>query len=131
MNIGVSFVLLASLTSCATPSQPYPQTPAVFQSSPCHQQLVSQRLFMVIAGRGLQNCIDRPGYDTCMGAAATVERTETHFGIDHALFRSCFPEYVRTEREAFKETIIELNVFQKKLVKASGLFTKASKAGHF
>ena len=89
------------------------------------------RLFMAIAGRGLQTCIERPGYDTCMAATTTVERMQANFGIDHALFRSCFPEYLRTEREAFKETAVELNVFHKQMTKAADLMKRAAKAGHF
>lgn len=109
---------------------PSPLQPIV-QPSPCDSQLVSQRLFMVIAGRGLQKCIDRPAYGTCMDATYTVERMQGSLGLDHPLFRSCFPEYLRTDREAFKETAVELSVFQKKLVKVSDIFNKASKAGHF
>ena len=130
MNTGNPLILLAALTGCATPPQKTQVQPTV-QSSPCHSQLVSQRLFMMITGRGLQTCIERPGYDTCMAAVTTVERMQANFGIDHALFRSCFPEYMRTEREAFKETAVELNVFQKQLVKVEALVRKASKAGHF
>ena len=131
MNTHITLVLLAALTGCATaPPQPaQPQTAT--QSSPCHSQLVSQRLFMMIAGRGLQTCIERPGYDTCMAAVTTVERMQANFGIDHALFRSCFPEYMRTERDAFKEAAVELNVFQKQLVKAEAIMRKAGKVGHF
>lgn len=129
MNTHITLALVVALTGCATPPQAPPQ-PAV-QSSPCHSQLVSQRLFMMIAGRGLQTCIERPGYDTCMAAVTTVERMQANFGIDHALFRSCFPEYMRTERDAFKEAAVELSVFQKKLARVSDIFNKASKAGHF
>ncbi len=129
MNTNTALALVVALTGCATPPQVPPQPAA--QSSPCHSQLVSQRLFMMIAGRGLQTCIERPGYDTCMTAAATVESMQENFGIDHALFRSCFPEYMRTDREAFKEAAEELNVFQKQLVKAEAIMKKAGKAGHF
>ena len=136
MNTHITLALVVALTGCATPPQktqvpsqlqPHPTV----QSSPCHSQLVSQRLFMMIAGRGLQTCIERPGYDTCMAAVTTVERMQANFGIDHALFRSCFPEYVRTEPDAFKEAAVELNVFQKKLAKAAKLFDQARKVGHF
>ena len=136
MNTHITLALVVALTGCATPPQktqvpsqlqPHPTV----QSSPCHSQLVSQRLFMAIAGRGLQTCIERPGYDTCMAAVTTVERMQANFGIDHALFRSCFPEYVRTEPDAFKEAAVELNVFQKKLAKAAKLFDQARKVGHF
>ena len=136
MNTHITLALVVALTGCATPpqrtqvpSEIQPQ-PAV-QSSPCHSQLVSMRLFMAIAGRGLQTCIERPGYDTCMAAASTVDRMQDNFGIDHALFRSCFPEYMRTEPDAFKEAAVELNVFQKKLAKAAKLFDQARKVGHF
>ncbi len=136
MNTHLTLALVVALTGCATPPQ-RTQVPSeiqpqpTVQSSPCHSQLVSMRLFMMIAGRGLQTCIERPGYDTCMAAVTTVERMQANFGIDHALFRSCFPEYLRTEREAFKETAVELSVFQKKLARVSDIFNKASKAGHF
>lgn len=130
MNTHLTLALVVALTGCATPPQ-QSQVPPAVQSSPCHSQLVSQRLFMMIAGRGLQTCIERPGYDTCMAAATTVERMQANFGIDHELFRSCFPEYLRTDREAFKETAVELSVFQKKLAKVSDIFNKASKVGHF
>ena len=130
MNTGTPLILLAALTGCATPPQKTQVQPTV-QSGPCHTQLTNQRLFMLVAGRGLQTCIERPGYDTCMAAVTTVERMQANFGIAHALFRSCFPEYMRTEREAFKETAVELNVFQKQLVKVEALVRKASKAGHF
>ena len=129
MNTHITLALVVALTGCATPPQAPPQ-PAV-QSSPCHSQLVSQRLFMMIAGRGLQTCIERPGYDTCMAAVTTVERMQANFGIDHALFRSCFPEYMRTERDAFKEAAVELNVFHRQLVKAEAIMRKAGKVGHF
>ena len=131
MNTHLTLALVVALSGCATapPQQAQPQTTT--QSSSCHSQLVSQHLFMVIAGRGLQACIDRPAYDTCMVATSTVERMQVNLGLDHALFRSCFPEYLRTEREAFKETAVELSVFQKKLARVSDLFNKASKAGHF
>lgn len=138
MNTHLTLALVVALTGCATPpqrtqvpSQLQPQPQPTVQSSPCHRQLVSMRLFMAIAGRGLQTCIERPGYDTCMAAATTVERMQENFGIDHALFRSCFPEYLRTEREAFKKASAELHVFQNKLVKVSKLFDRASKVGHF
>ena len=130
MNTGNPLILLAALTGCATPPQKTQVQPTV-QSSPCHSQLVSQRLFMMITGRGLQTCIERPGYDTCMAAVTTVERMQANFGIDHALFRSCFPEYMRTEQDAFKEAAVELSVFQKQLVKAEAIMKKASKVGHF
>lgn len=130
MNTHITLALVVALTGCATPPQRTQVQPTV-QSGPCHSQLVSQRLFMAIAGRGLQTCIERPGYDTCMAAATTVERMQANFGIDHALFRSCFPEYMRTEPDAFKEAAVELNVFQKKLVKAEAIMKKAGKAGHF
>lgn len=130
MNTHLTLALVVALTGCATPPQ-QSQVPPAVQSSPCHSQLVSQRLFMMIAGRGLQTCIERPGYDTCMAAATTVERMQANFGIDHELFRSCFPEYMRTERDAFKEAAVELNVFQKQLVKVEALVRKASKVGHF
>ena len=127
MNTGNPLILLAALTGCAAPasqSQPVPQVSA------CHTQLTNQRLFMLIAGRDLQKCIDRPGAETCSEAITTM-RIQDSLGIDHALFRSCFPEYMRTEREAFKETAVELNVFQKQLVKVEAIMRKASKAGHF
>lgn len=130
MNTHITLALVVALTGCATPPQRTQVQPTV-QSGPCHSQLVSQRLFMAIAGRGLQTCVERPGYDTCMAAATTVERMQANFGIDHALFRSCFPEYMRTEPDAFKEAAVELNVFQKKLVKAEAIMKKAGKAGHF
>ena len=130
MNTHLTLALVVALTGCATPPQKTQVQPTV-QSGPCHSQLVSQRLFMMIAGRGLQTCIERPGYDTCMAAVTTVERMQANFGIDHALFRSCFPEYMRTERDAFKEAAVELNVFQKQLVKAEAIMKKAGKAGHF
>lgn len=130
MNTHLTLALVVALTGCATPPQQAQPQPAV-QSSPCHRQLVSMRLFMMIAGRGLQTCIERPGYDTCMAATATVERMQENFGIDHALFRSCFPEYLRIDREAFKEAAVELSVFQKQLVKAEAIMKKASKVGHF
>lgn len=128
MNTHITLALVAALTGCATPA---PQSQPVPQASACHSQLVSQRLFMVIAGRGLQACIDRPAYDTCMVATATVERMQVNLGLDHALFRSCFPEYLRTDREAFKETAVELNVFHKQLVTVEALLRRASKVGHF
>ena len=128
MNTHITLALVVALTGCATPAtQPQP----VPQSSPCHTQLTNQRLFMLVAGRGLQTCIERPGYDTCMAAVTTVERMQANFGIDHALFRSCFPEYMRTEQEAFKETAVELNVFHRQLAKVAELFERASKVGHF
>ena len=102
MNTHLTLALVVALTGCATPPQ-RTQVPSeiqpqpTVQSSHCHSQLVSMRLFMAIAGRGLQTCIERPGYDTCMAAATTVERMQANFGIDHALFRSCFPEYMRTD----------------------------------
>ena len=130
MNTHITLALVVALTGCATPPQKTQVQPTV-QSSPCHSQLVSQRLFMMIAGRGLQTCIERPGYDTCMAAVTTVERMQANFGIDHALFRSCFPEYMRTERDAFKKAAVELNVFQKQLVKAEAIMRKAGKVGHF
>ena len=136
MNTHLTLALVVALTGCATPPQ-RTQVPSeiqpqpTVQSSPCHSQLVSMRLFMAIAGRGLQTCIERPGYDTCMAAASTVDRMQDNFGIDHALFRSCFPEYMRTEPDAFKEAAVELNVFQKKLEKATKLFDQARKVGHF
>ena len=126
-----TLALMATLTGCATPPPQQAPPQPVAQSSPCHSQLVSQRLFMLVAGRGLQACIERPGYDRCMTATTTVERMQANFGIDHALFRSCFPEYLRTEREAFKETAVELNVFHKQLTKAADLMKRAAKAGHF
>ena len=131
MNTHITLALVVALTGCATapPQQAQPQTTPQF--SPCHLQLVNQRLFMLVAGRGLQTCIERPGYDTCMTATATVESMQANFGIDHDLFRSCFSEYARTEREAFKETAVELSVFQKKLARVSDIFNKASKVGHF
>ena len=134
MNTHITLALVVALTGCATPPQmaqaPSQPQPTV-QSSPCHSQLVSQRLFMLVAGRGLQTCIERPGYDTCMAATATVERMQVNLGLDHALFRSCFPEYLRTDREAFKETAVELSVFHRQLVKVEALVRKASKARHF
>lgn len=136
MNTHLTLALVVALTGCATPPQ-RTQVPSeiqpqpTVQSSPCHSQLVSMRLFMMIAGRGLQTCIERPGYDTCMAAASTVDRMQDNFGIDHALFRSCFPEYMRTEPDAFKEAAVELNVFQKQLVKAEAIMRKAGKVGHF
>ena len=128
MNTHITLALVAALTGCATPA---PQSQPVPQASACHTQLTNQRLFMLVAGRGLQKCIDHPGYDTCMTATATVESMQASLGIDHALFRSCFSEYMRTEREAFKETAVELNVFHKQLTKAADLMKRAAKAGHF
>ena len=136
MNTHITLALVVALTGCATPpqrtqvpSEIQPQ-PAV-QSSPCHSQLVSMRLSLAFAGRGRHTCFGRPGYDTCMAAASTVDRMQDNFGIDHALFRSCFPEYMRTEPDAFKEAAVELYVFQKKLAKAAKLFDQARKVGHF
>lgn len=128
MNTHITLALVAALTGCATPA---PQSQPVPQASACHTQLTNQRLFMLVAGRGLQKCIDHPGYDTCMTATATVESMQASLGIDHDRFRSCFPEYLRTDREAFKETAVELNVFHKQLTKASDLMNRAAKAGHF
>ena len=128
MNTHITLALVVALTGCATPAT---QSQPVTQASACHSQLVNQRLFMLVAGRGLQACIERPAYDTCMVATATVERMQVNLGLDHALFRSCFPEYMRIEREAFKETAVELSVFQKKLARVSDIFNKASKVGHF
>ena len=127
-TISFLLALALALTGCATPA---PQPQPVPQATVCHTQLTNQRLFMMIAGRGLQTCIERPGYDTCMAAVTTVERMQANFGIDHALFRSCFPEYMRTERDAFKKAAVELNVFQKQLVKAEAIMRKAGKVGHF
>ena len=53
MNTHITLALVVALTGCATPPQKTQVQPTV-QSSPCHSQLVSQRLFMMIAGRGLQ-----------------------------------------------------------------------------
>ena len=128
MNTHITLALVAALTGCATPAT---QSQPVTQASACHSQLVNQRLFMLVAGRGLQKCIDHPGYDTCMTATATVESMQASLGIDHDRFRSCFPEYLRTDREAFKETAVELNVFHKQLTKASDLMNRATKVGHF
>ena len=128
MNTSATLILLAALTGCATPA---PQSQPVPQASACHTQLTNQRLFMLVAGRGLQKCIDRPGYDTCMTATATVESMQASLGIDHDRFRSCFPEYLHIEREAFKETAVEISVFQKQLTKAADLMKRAAKSGHF
>ncbi len=128
MNTHITLALVAALTGCATPA---PQSQPVPQASACHSQLVNQRLFMLVAGRGLQACIERPGYDSCMTATTTVESMQASLGIDHDRFRSCFPEYLRTDREAFKETAVELNVFHKQLTKASDLMNRAAKVGHF
>ena len=127
-NSRAPLLLALVLSGCATPA---PHALPAPQSTPCHTQLTSQRLFMLVAGRGLQTCIERPGYETCMAAIATVERMQVNLGLDHELFRSCFPEYARTEREAFKETAVELNVFHKQLTKAADLMKRAAKAGHF
>ena len=128
MNTHITLALVAALTGCATPAT---QSQPVTQASACHSQLVNQRLFMLVAGRGLQACIERPGYDSCMTTTTTVESMQASLGIDHDRFRSCFPEYLRTDREAFKETAVELNVFHKQLTKASDLMNRAAKVGHF
>lgn len=128
MNTHITLALVVALTGCATPAT---QSQPVTQASACHSQLVNQRLFMLVAGRGLQACIERPGYDSCMTATTTVESMQASLGIDHDRFRSCFPEYLRTDREAFKETAVELNVFHKQLTKASDLMNRAAKVGHF
>lgn len=127
MNTHLTLALVVALTGCAAPAS---QSQPVTQASACHTQLTNQRLFMLVAGRDLQKCIDRPGLETCSEAVTTM-KIQDNLGIDHELFRSCFPEYLRTDREAFKETAVELSVFQKKLVKVSDIFNKASKAGHF
>ena len=128
MNTHITLALVAALTGCATPA---PQSQPATQDTACHTQLTNQRLFMLVAGRGLQKCIDHPGYDTCMTATATAESMQASLGIDHDRFRSCFPEYLRTDREAFKDTAVELNVFHKQLTKASDLMNRAAKVGHF
>lgn len=123
----IAMLLALALSGCATPasqSQPVPQVSA------CHTQLTNQRLFMLVAGRSLQKCIDRPGADTCSDAVTTM-RIQDSLGIDHELFRSCFPEYLRTEREAFKETAVEISVFHRQLVKVEALVAKFVRAGHF
>ncbi len=127
MNTHLTLALVVALTGCATPA---PQAQPVPQASACHTQLTNQRLFMLVAGRGLQKCIDRPDEDTC-GEAIRTMKIQDSLGIDHELFRSCFPEYMRTDREAFKETAVELSVFHRQLVKAEALIQKASKVGHF
>lgn len=127
MNTHVTLALVAALTGCAAPA---PQAQPALQATACHTQLTNQRLFMLIAGRDLQKCIDRPSSGTC-GDAITTMKLQDSLGIDHELFRSCFPEYMRTERDSFKETAVELSVFQKKLAKVSDIFNKASKVGHF
>ena len=126
MNTHVTLALVAALTGCAAPA---PQAQPAPQATACHTQLTNQRLFMLIAGRDLQKCIDRPSSGTC-GDAITTMKLQDSLGIDHELFRSCFPEYMRTERDSFKETAVELSVFQKKLAKVSDIFNKASKVGH-
>lgn len=128
MNTHLTLALVVALTGCAAPA---PQAQPAPQATACHTQLTNQRLFMLVAGRGLQKCIDHPGYDTCMTATATVESMQASLGIDHDRFRSCFPEYLRTDREAFKDTAVELNVFHKQLTKASDLMNRAAKVGHF
>ena len=127
MNTHLTLALVVALTGCATPAS---QSQPVTQASACHTQLTNQRLFMLVAGRALQKCIDRPAEDTC-GEAIRTMKIQDSLGIDHELFRSCFPEYLRTDREAFKETAIELSVFHRQLTKAEALVNKASKVGHF
>ena len=87
MNTHITLALVAALTGCATPAT---QSQPVTQASACHSQLVNQRLFMLVAGRGLQACIERPGYDSCMTATTTVGSMQASLGIDHDRFRSCF-----------------------------------------
>ncbi len=127
MNTHITLALVVALTGCATPAS---QSQPVTQDTACHTQLTNQRLFMLVAGRALQKCIDRPDEGTC-GEAIRTMKIQDSLGIDHELFRSCFPEYMRTDREAFKETAIELSVFHRQLTKAESLLRKASKAGHF
>ena len=127
MNTHITLALVVALTGCAAPA---PQAQPVPRDTACHTQLTNQRLFMLIAGRDLQKCVDRPGAETCSEAVTTM-RIQDNLGIDHELFRSCFPEYLRTDREAFKETAVELNVFHRQLVKVEALVRKASKVGHF
>ena len=122
------YIALLLLSGCATTVN----TQTVVETrTPCETEITNQRLFMLVAGEAIQKCINKPANNVCLEAVHTLDFMQTNLELDHSLFRSCLPDFFKTDREGFAETAVELNAFHRKLVEVTKLVKKAEKVGHF